>query len=56
MLPLEDAETNDALIHFGGNAIAGEIRPNQTGFGFVLVTGDSHAVCRSRSARASLSL
>ncbi|KAJ4175967.1 hypothetical protein NW767_015608, partial [Fusarium falciforme] len=44
MLPPEDAETNYALINFGGNADAGETDPNQTCFGFVLVTGDSHAV------------
>ncbi|KAJ4218816.1 hypothetical protein NW757_014587 [Fusarium falciforme] len=44
MLPPEDAETNYALIKFGGNADAGETDPNQTCFGFVLVTGDSHAV------------
>ncbi|KAM6513301.1 hypothetical protein FALCPG4_015741 [Fusarium falciforme] len=39
-----DAETNYALIKFGGNADAGETDPNQICFGFVLVTGDSHAV------------
>ncbi|KAM6523078.1 hypothetical protein FSOLCH5_003697 [Fusarium solani] len=44
MLPPEDAETNYALVKFGGNADAGETDPNQTCFGFVLVTGDSHAV------------
>ncbi|KAH8661191.1 hypothetical protein BGZ61DRAFT_564258 [Ilyonectria robusta] len=44
MLPPEDAETNYALIHFSSNANAGEIDPNQTGFSFVLVTGDSHSV------------
>ncbi|KAI8659036.1 Chitinase [Fusarium keratoplasticum] len=33
-----------ALINFGSNANAGEIDPDQTGFGFVLITGDSAAV------------
>ncbi|KAL6405545.1 hypothetical protein AUP68_11304 [Ilyonectria robusta] len=44
MLPPEDAETNYGLIHFSSNANTGEINPNQTGFSFVLVTGDSHSV------------
>ncbi|KAM0553403.1 hypothetical protein ACHAPJ_007417 [Fusarium lateritium] len=44
MLPPKDAKTNYALINFGGNANAGAIDPDQTGFGFVLVTGDSFAV------------
>ncbi|RSL51633.1 hypothetical protein CEP51_015172 [Fusarium floridanum] len=44
MLPPDDAEKDYALINFGSNANAGEIDPNQTGFGFVLITGDSAAV------------
>ncbi|KAF9784244.1 hypothetical protein IL306_007712 [Fusarium sp. DS 682] len=44
MLPPKDAKTNYALINFGRNANAGAIDPNETGFGFMLVTGDSSAV------------
>lgn len=44
MLPAENAKTEYALVHFGGNANDGEIDPNQTGFGFILITGDSAAV------------
>ncbi|KAH7120620.1 hypothetical protein EDB81DRAFT_666993 [Dactylonectria macrodidyma] len=44
MLPSDDAEKNYALINFGSDADAGEIDPNETGFGFVLVTGNSAAV------------
>ncbi|KAF4336894.1 bacteriodes thetaiotaomicron symbiotic chitinase, partial [Fusarium beomiforme] len=44
MLPPKDAKKDYALINFGSNADGGEIDPNETGFGFILITGDSHVV------------
>lgn len=44
LLPPEDITTNYGLINFGARTHSGETDPNQTGFGFILVTGDSYAV------------
>lgn len=44
MLPPEDAPKNWGLVNFGTNANTGAVDPNDTGFGFILITGDSHAM------------
>jgi chitinase len=43
MLPADDAPMNWGLVNFGGKANTGIIDPNETGFGFILVAGESHA-------------
>lgn len=44
VLPPDDAPTNWGLINFGTNANTGAVDPNETGFGFILVVGESHAL------------
>jgi chitinase len=44
LLPPEGAKTSWGLINFGRNANSGIVDPNETGFGFVLITGESHAM------------
>ncbi|KAK2773012.1 chitinase [Colletotrichum kahawae] len=44
LLPSEDDPASYGLVNFGSNANSGETDPAKTGFGFMLVTGDSYAV------------
>ncbi|KAI8244852.1 glycosyl hydrolase family 18 [Colletotrichum sp. SAR 10_96] len=45
MLPSDDNPTTSyGLVNLGVEADAGEIDPDRTGFGFMLLTGDSYAV------------
>lgn len=43
-LPTQDTSLSYGLINFGGSSHMGEMSPNQTGFGFMLISGDSYAV------------
>ncbi|KAJ8128780.1 hypothetical protein O1611_g4852 [Lasiodiplodia mahajangana] len=47
-LPAQDSKPSYGLINFGNLADSGEMDPGSTGFGFVLVAGDSHAVTQLR--------
>ncbi|KAH7309224.1 hypothetical protein B0I35DRAFT_398631 [Stachybotrys elegans] len=44
MLRPEDGPLNWGLVNFGSNANLGAVDPNETGFGFILVAGESHAM------------
>lgn len=43
-VPSNSTTINYGLINIGSAAEAGETNPSNTGFGFMLVAGDSHAV------------
>lgn len=43
-LPNDGAVSNYALINFGGSSSQGDMNPSNTGFGFMMITGDSFAV------------
>lgn len=42
--PSQDAAINYGVINFGSSANLGEMDPSKTGFGFMLVSGDSFAI------------
>ncbi|TID06522.1 Chitotriosidase-1 [Colletotrichum higginsianum] len=44
MLPSDEDQMSYGLVNLGAEANAGEIDPDKTGFGFMLITGDSYAV------------
>ncbi|KAF6785553.1 chitinase [Colletotrichum sojae] len=44
MLPSDNDPMSYGLVNLGAEADAGEIDPDKTGFGFMLLTGDSYAV------------
>jgi chitinase len=48
LLPPEDTPNQYGLVNFGLNAEAGQTDPANTGFGFMLVTGESFAVSQLR--------
>ncbi|KAI1340016.1 hypothetical protein F5Y15DRAFT_423445 [Xylariaceae sp. FL0016] len=43
-VPANDSTINYGLVNFGGQASGGSTDPSKTGFGFMLVAGDSFAV------------
>lgn len=47
-LPSQDAVANYGLVNFGASAGLGEMNPSSTGFGFMILTGDSFAVTTLR--------
>lgn len=48
LLPSSDAQSQYGLVNIGNSAGLGEMNPSKTGFGFFLLTDDSHAVTSLR--------